>query len=239
MRYTVVIWSLVSTISIAAASTSWGNDPATVTPSPTKPEAIKSTEWQSLFDGKTLTNWKATEYGGEGDVLVKEGQIIVEAGEPLSGVTWTGGELPKSNYEVRLEAQKIEGSDFFLALTFPVKESHCSLVLGGWGGGVTGLSSIDGFDASENETTDYQDYPVGKWFPVRVRVTDDSIQAWLDGERIVNVDTQDKRISIRIEVDQNCPLGMTTFQTKAGYRKIEARKLGPDDLKAADSKPSL
>jgi hypothetical protein len=202
---------------------------------PAAPAAKEAAEpkWRSLFDGKTLEHWKATTFGGEGEVLVQEGQIIVEAGEPLSGVTWTGGELPKSNYEVRLEAQKVEGSDFFLALTFPVKDSHCSLVLGGWGGGVTGLSSINSFDASENETTDYNDYPVGKWFKVRVRVTDDAIQAWLDDERIVNVELEGKNIGIRIELDQNRPLGMATFMTKAAYKQIEIRELGKDEAAAA------
>ncbi|MCA9053901.1 MAG: DUF1080 domain-containing protein [Planctomycetaceae bacterium] len=191
------------------------------------------TEWQSLFDGQTLNNWDATDYGGQGSVLVKDGLLVLEAGEPLTGVTWKGKALPTNNYEIRLEAQKVEGSDFFLALTFPVQEKHVSLVLGGWGGGVTGISSINGFDASENETTDYYGFDRKKWYKVRVRVTDDAIQAWLDDERICNVETAGKRFDTRIEVDLNKPLGMATFQTVAAYRNIEYRDLTAEQSPAA------
>ena len=31
---------------------------------------------RSLFDGKTLTNWKSTPFGDEGTVTVKEGMIV-------------------------------------------------------------------------------------------------------------------------------------------------------------------
>lgn len=213
------LWCMLS-LSIAAAAAlrlSAEDKPQTA--------ATPATEWRRLFDGQSLKNWEATDFGGQGDVSVKEGQIVVEAGQPLSGVTWKGGELPKSNYEIRLEAQKVEGGDFFLALTFPVKESSCSLVLGGWGGGVTGLSSINGFDASENETTSYNDFAKGQWYKVRVRVTDAAIEAWLDDERIINVELEGKRIGVRIEVDQNRPLGMATFQTVGAYKNIELREL--------------
>ena len=190
------------------------------------------TDWRPLFDGKSLTNWESTDFGGQGEVEVKDGQLVVAAGQPLTGVTWKGGELPKSNYEVRLEAQKVAGSDFFLALTFPVKESSCSLVLGGWGGGVTGLSSINGFDASENDTTSYNDFAKGQWYKVRVRVTDAAIQAWLDDERIANVALEGKRISVRIEVDQCRPLGLASFQTVGAYKNIELRELTAEESAA-------
>lgn len=185
----------------------------------------QDTPWRSLFDGKSLQNWAATDFGGQGAVLVENGLLVLEPGQPLTGVTWKGGELPKVNYELRLEAQKIEGGDFFLALTFPYKDSFCSLVLGGWGGGVTGLSSINGFDASENETTDYHNFEPGRWYKVRVKTTDQAIECWLDDERIIHVETAGKRFSLRIEVDQNRPLGLATFLTKAAYRKLELREL--------------
>jgi hypothetical protein len=202
------------------------DEPAKQPPAPAGDSASAAPDkWRKLFDGKTLQNWAATEFGGEGEVLVKEGQLVLEAGQPMTGATWKGGDLPKSNYEVRLEARKLEGSDFFLALTFPVQESHCSLVLGGWGGGVVGLSSINGFDASENETTVYESFTKEQWYKVRVRVTDGAVQAWLDDERIVNVPTKDNRFSLRIEVDANRPLGMATYMTVGAYRNIEIRNL--------------
>src|SRR5512136_1166886 len=165
-------------------------------------------KWQSLFDGRTLGSWKSANFGGEGRVTVSNGQINLEAGATLTGITWSGGELPKTNYEISLEAKKASGSDFFCGLTFPVGNSSCSLILGGWGGGIVGLSSIDGMDASENETTQVMDFPMNRWYRVRVRVTKSKIAAWLDDQNIIDVVTTGKRISIRSEVELSQPLGI-------------------------------
>ena len=58
-----------------------------------------------------------------------------------------------SDYEVTLEAMRVDGNDFFCGMTFPAGKDPCTLIVGGWGGTVVGLSSINGMDASENETT--------------------------------------------------------------------------------------
>jgi len=71
-----------------------------------------------LFDGKTLGRWKITDFGGQGDVYVKDGSIFLEMGNDMTGVTWTGP-LVRMNYEITLEAMRVAGSDFFCGLTFP------------------------------------------------------------------------------------------------------------------------
>lgn len=96
-------------------------------------ESAKVSDWKSLFDGKTLKNWKSAEFGGEGDVAVKNGMIEMQQGSEITGVTWTGGDLPKMNYEISLMAQRIDGSDFFCGLTFQINEAPCSFIVGGWG----------------------------------------------------------------------------------------------------------
>ena len=187
--------------------------------------------WISLFDGKTLKGWEITKFGGEGEVEVKDGQLILNTGSDLTGVH-TNRKLPKVNYEDELEAMRVDGYDFFCGLTFPVKDSPCTLILGGWGGGVVGLSSIDGYDASENETTTYREFKNGKWYRVRLRVTDDRIQAWLDGEKIVDQDITGRKLSIRSEVALSKPFGFATWQTTAALRKIRLRELdSPKDTK--------
>ena len=189
-------------------------------------EAAKGDEaWQSLFDGKSLGQWKSTEFGGEGRVSVANGQINLEAGAVLTGITWTGAQFPKTDYEISLEAKKVDGTDFFCGLTFPVGQSHCSLILGGWGGGIVGLSSLDGRDASENETTQVMDFPANRWYRVRVRVTRTKIEAWLDETNIVDVTTTGKRISIRSEVEESRPLGIAAYMTGAAYRDIKYRRI--------------
>jgi hypothetical protein len=129
------------------------------------------------------------------------------------------------NYELSLEAQRVSGSDFFCGLTFPVGDAPCSFICGGWGGGVVGLSSLDGNDASENETTKYQEFESKRWYKIRVRVTQGKIQAWIDDKQMVDVDTADKKISIRLEVEPSRPLGIATYNTAAALRDIKVREV--------------
>lgn len=181
----------------------------------------------SLFDGKTLDGWKSINFGGEGEVEVKDGQIILGMGEPLTGIVYPKGDnLPKDNYEISLEAMKLQGDDFFCGLTFPVRDSHCTFIVGGWAGGVVGISSIDNLDASENETTTYQTFDKDKWFKIRVRVEGDALKAWIDDKQFVDVNIKGRKVDTRIEVDVSKPLGISAFRTKSALRKIEVRELG-------------
>ena len=180
--------------------------------------------WQSLFDGRTLDGWEETPFGGEGLVQVRDGQIVMEFGEPLTGIT-KRGPVPRMGYEVRLEAMRLAGSDFFCGLTFPVGKESCSLILGGWGGTTVGLSNIDEQDASGNETTQYIRFEDRRWYAVRVRVTEARITAWLDDRQIIDVATAGKSIGIRPEVDLSRPLGIAAYRTRAAIRGIEIRTL--------------
>src|SRR5947209_3778646 len=97
---------------------------------------------QPLFDGKTLDKWKPTKFGGEGEVHVENGCLVIEAGVTLSGANYTG-KTPNVNYEVELDARKLEGGDFFCGLTVPVGDSFATLIVGGWGGSLCGISCLD------------------------------------------------------------------------------------------------
>ncbi len=181
--------------------------------------------WQPLFDGKTLTNWQSTKFIGEGAVRVENGQIILEAGRNLTGITWTGPELPTTDYEITLQAMRVEGHDFFAGVTFPVADSFCSLILGGWGGTVVGLSSINDVDASENETSQSVDFEPGRWYGIRIRVTPPKIEVWLDERQIINQDLKGNKVSTRIEVDPSRPLGVASWRTKSALRDFRLRRL--------------
>jgi hypothetical protein len=178
----------------------------------------------SLFDGKNLGQWNITDFGGQGDVYVKDGSIIMEMGNDMTGITWAGP-VVRMNYEITLDAKRVTGSDFFCGLTFPVGENPCSLILGGWGGQVCGLSNIDYYDAANNETTRIIQFENGKWYHVRLRVTPNKIEAWLDDEKIVDIETTGRKIDIRPEVDLAQPLGISTWQTAGAARNIRLKKL--------------
>jgi biotin carboxyl carrier protein len=180
----------------------------------------------SLFDGKTLEGWKKTDFAGAGEIKVENGQLLLEMGDTLTGVTWKDAtKLPKDNYEITLQAMKRKGDDFFCGLTFPVRDSHASFIIGGWGGTLVGMSSIDGLDASENETTIYRKFERDKWYKVRLRVADGKVQGWVDDEQVIDVELKDKKISTRIEVDASRPLGIATYQVSAAYKEIQLKRL--------------
>jgi hypothetical protein len=194
-----------------------------------------SGDWRPLFDGKSLQGWRETPFRNPGDVRVEDGAIVLGFGKPLTGITWTG-EFPKSNYEIRFEGQRRSGNDFFSTLTFPVRDSYCSWVTGGWGGDIVGLSSLDGWDASENETRTYFNFENGRWYAMRLRVTDDRITAWIDDDAIINVEIGGRSIGLRYgEIDKSVPLGFAAYATTGSIRKIEYRLLRSGGDRSSES----
>lgn len=188
------------------------------------PSASSQDAGTSLFDGKTLGLWKSVEFGGEGKVTLENGSIKVNEGTTVSGVRYTG-EIPRTNYEFSVEALKLDGSDFFCGIIFPVGKDVCSFVAGGWGGGVTGLSSVDNMNASENETASDQTYSKNKWYTFRVRVTPAKIEVWWDQKQVVGLELANRQISVHPAVESAAPLGLTNYQTPSLFRNMRIRKL--------------
>lgn len=188
--------------------------------------------WKPLFDGKTLEGWKDSGFGSGGETAVENGSLMISFGEGCNGVTYQK-EFPKVNYEVRLQAKRVEGTDFFCGMTFPVQDSPCSLILGGWGGAVVGLSSVDDQLAVENQTTLYRNFKNGQWYDIRLRVTKTRITAWLDDKPIVDQATTGHKFSIHPAVTKSKPFGLCAFSTSAALRKIELRALTEEEVKPA------
>jgi hypothetical protein len=190
-------------------------------------DAKPPVESQTLFDGKSLEGWRETPFPRRGKVRIENGAIVLAAGAPMTGITWTGS-FPRTNYEVRFEAARLEGSDFFASLTFPVEDSFCTWVTGGWGGDIVGLSSLDGWDASENQTRTYFNFEKGRWYALRLEVREDRIRAWIDDQPIVNVGITGRTISLREgDIRLSAPFGFTSYNTTGALRRIEYRRLPP------------
>ena len=142
----------------------------------------------------------------------------------MTGVCWIGDSLPVNNYVICYEARRIDGRDIFAALTFPYGETAASLIFGGWGGIVNGLSSIGGYDASENETTQHFGYRNDQWYPVKLRVTTDSIRAVVGHEQIVDIATAGKDIHLRSEI-LDTGLTFWTYDSAGEIRNIRIKAL--------------
>lgn len=188
------------------------------------PVSVVGQQWIPLFNGVSLKGWKETQFKGHGEVQVKDKMILIGKGH-LTGVTWAGN-FPQSGYEIRFEAARFDGNDFFAGITFPVKDSFCSWINGGWGGSVVGLSSLDGDDASENDTSTVREFAKGHWYKFRLAVTENRIQGWIDEELVIDADIKGRRVGLRAgEIDLSAPLGFATYSTEAGLKKVEYREL--------------
>ena len=185
-----------------------------------------------LFDGKTLDGWKSTDFFKPGEVKVEDGMILLSAGTPMTGVTSTRDDLLTTNYELSYEARKVAGSDFFAAATFPVGKSHLTLVNGGWGGHITGLSSLNGADASDNETGHSVKYKLDTWYRFQIQITDDVIRYSIDGKEAKPVQIEGRSVGTRIESGPSKPLGFSSYETAGAVRNIQIRKLTAAEVAA-------
>lgn len=211
----------------SGGKTSSASKPKSKGKTPGKPDAETKRRGPQIFDGKSLKGWrviKKFDFNKHGKIEIKKGELRLGKGNPASGVAWKG-KPPRSNYEISLDARRLEGTDFFCGLTFPVGKEYCSLIIGGWGGSVTGLSNVNGDAAVENETTNYVEIKPRRWYRIRLRVTDDRIQAWVDKEAIVDLSRKDKKFSIWFEQEPVRPLGIASWYTAAGLRDIRLKRL--------------
>lgn len=174
-----------------------------------------------------LAPWGVSAFDRTGKVHVMDDVIFLEKGDDMTGITWDAPPH-RMNYEIALDAMRVEGSDFFCGLTFPVNDAPCSLIVGGWGGTCVGLSSLDYNDAYNNETARFRDFYKGRWYAIRLRVTEGRIQAWIDDEPIVDANIEGRIVDIRWEVEPSKPLGIATWRTSAALRNIRMRPVLPE-----------
>jgi len=183
-----------------------------------------------LFNGPRLDGWRIAPFDGGGAVnTLSNGIVSCGIGDPLTGIAYTNA-IPTMNYELSLEAMRAEGSDFFIALTIPVETNFCTVIIGGWGGCLCGVSSVDYTDASENQWSEAIKFENNRWYTLRVRVTPGVLQIFLNDDlyraRIDFLDS--KRLSLRPgDIDKTKPLGLATYNTRALWRNFTLTPITP------------
>lgn len=190
-------------------------------------EGLPELDSTFIFKGKNLDGWEITNFGPQGPVDVSGGKIYLGMGDGCTGITYKN-DFPETGYEVTLEAMRVEGNDFFCGMTFPSGKDPCTLIVGGWGGTTVGLSSINGKDASENETTRYMNFEKNRWYAIKLRVTTGKIEAWIDDEKVVDFTIDGKKLSVRPEVELSRPFGIASWRTTAALRNIRVQKIAED-----------
>ncbi|MCU0707650.1 MAG: DUF1080 domain-containing protein [Pirellula sp.] len=205
--------------------TSSAQDTVTKKAGASKDGASAEEGWKALLPAQGLEGWEITNFGGEGEVTNEGGTLMLDRGDPLTGITRLNKDFPQENYEMQWSARRVDGSDFFAGVTFPVGKEFCSFICGGWGGGLVGISSINGNDASENETASYRDFKNGKWYHFKIRVDAAHITVWLDDEQILQVARENRRFSVRAEVMRSRPLGYCVFQSRVLVKDWQYRTI--------------
>lgn len=186
------------------------------------PVAADWTELEELAPGKWAPIGAAADLEWDAESRV----LKIGIGTDLNGVRWSG-DIPTEPYQVELEARRLSGSDFFCGLTFPVRGAteSATLIIGGWGGNLVGISSIEGLDASENSTGSQHQFEDSRWYRIRLDVANDRLQAWIDDRQVVDAHTEGQKLSLRPGPIEECaPLGLATWLTSAEFRGVRWRK---------------
>jgi hypothetical protein len=184
--------------------------------------------WRPLFDGATLAGWSVVSGAAGGPVDVADGRIVLGRGEPMTLIALAppaAGAFPRDGFEIELVAARVLGDDFFVGLTFPAGDGALTLILGGWGGSLCGLSCLDGEDAASNETKSFRRFERGRDYRVAVRVLHGRVTATVDGAVVADVDTRRRHCSLRREVEPCGPLGLATYQTVARITELRWRPI--------------
>lgn len=188
------------------------------------PGSVEVPAWQPLFGPEAQAGWIATDFGGQGEVRFAGDRVELDQGSPLTGITWQRP-FPDRDYEIELLASRTLGNDFFLGLTFPVGSQHLTLVLGGWGGTVCGLSCLDGDDAARNATRTLRSFATGTVHRVHLTVQLQRLRVELDGAPFLDVDLRGHQLSLRPEVRLCRPLGCASYATAATLQRMRWRPL--------------
>jgi hypothetical protein len=165
----------------------------------------------------------------------KAGVLVLGTGEPMSAVKYEGPmeRIPLEGYEISWDGMRVDGNDFFCALTFPVgKADRCvTLVTGGWGGWTVGISTLNHAFANENETSGSYEFKKGRWYRFTLQVTPECIRAVINGKQQFKVGIKDKPLAMHPSEIQRCmPLGFASYQTTGAIRNLSVRPLKPGEL---------
>lgn len=154
-----------------------------------------------------------------GEITFQDGTLAIGRGRPATGLSYRGPQ-PAAYYQMKWEARRTAGSDFFCGMTFPIQGSHATLIVGGWGGGVIGISNVDNMSAVENPTTEYREFELNRWYRFELEVNKTAVLFSIDGERVIDMDHNEQKYSVWWEQEQMAPIGIATWDTASEIRQL-------------------
>jgi len=185
------------------------------------PRVVREGGWTSMFDGKSLKGWKLLDekpWFDPGPVKVEKGVLLFGKEDLWTQIAWDG-EFPTCDYELSLDAMRVEGDEDFCTINFPVGSSGCRSIVEGWGGRTSALQHVDDTDVS-NDTAQSPEFASKVWYSFRVRVTAGRVTVWVNDKTMFDVTRQDRRFGN----DSRYPLKIYTKEVTA-LRNIRCRRL--------------
>jgi hypothetical protein len=72
-------------------------------------------------------------------------------------------------------------------------------------------------------------FETGRWYRIRLRVSEPKLEVWIDEKQIVNAVTTEHRLSLRAgDIELSKPFGLASWVTGAAFRDIKIRTVnGP------------
>ena len=136
------------------------------------------------------------------------------------------------DYEVAFEAKRTKGGNNFASTMFPVGSEHVCLSVAGWDGRVVALHWVDGKPGVDNITTRRMDFENGRWYAVRVRVTKEKVQAWIDSDRMIDIARAGHKFTLDGPTAVLKPFGLSTAYSTGVLRNIRLRRIEPGAAEA-------
>ena len=188
--------------------------------------------WEELFDGKSLDGWRvitdAPEFAKHGKVIPRHGELVLEEGDPATGIVWTR-DAPRVGYEVSFEAMFRGRNGTMCHMVFPYKTTECGFHVGGWENTVVCLDRVDGrYDLVRQRMAVEE----GRWHRVRLRVTEPRIEAWVDDVKAIDFDPQGHTLSLIDLHHCMTPLGLRCWKATTALRGLRLRRLKPEGAQA-------
>jgi serine/threonine-protein kinase len=189
---------------------------------------LKVGKWHSLFDGKTLAGWEPVtlgEFAKAGRIHAENGEIVLDASTHVTGLVSTR-DIVNMDYELTIEAMRDAPGDLFYQVVFPVGDSFCTLIVGGWGGGLVCLEAVDGRPSDQSVTARRMDLQPGKWHRANLRVTQESIEVRVDNEKVISLPMEGHSFTMSGRWLMIKPFGIVTGSPRTVLRDIALRRLG-------------
>lgn len=147
------------------------------------PAATRADEWQSLFDGRTLSGWQAT--GNPESFRVEDGAIAAGGG-PMSHLVYVGpvGDHDFGDFELEMDVKANPGSNggvFFHTESQPgaLKKGYEAQICDSYPDKRKTGSLVDVQDVDASPVQD------GEWFAFRIAVKGKSITISVNGRPVV------------------------------------------------------